>query len=695
MRRRRKKESTSDVDDAVDLQDRRSLSAERDIYSAEFEADAVDLLSRRSPASEGALEDDLNEAGLDMRRRSEPTHLTSSKPPRTEKALRDSSDRSVVSARTADDDKYRKRRRPRANSSPPAIRPERIESIRPERIEFKYSRQPRKRYLIPVSMLSGAALMLLMFYVFLPCFQADLSLSHCIDPSLSADFSRFIPFSLSLPNIPDAANYKDLLVMLSNVRENIGTMWEDAERPGKMDEFRNRSVLYPVVMIPGFTGSRLEMWQGTECMQNNFREHVWGGTAMLKHMTRPECWFRHMKLDQATGGDPIDLATGNRIRVRPAEGFAAADYFFEGYYVWGPMIQNLADIGYDAKSMVLQGYDWRLRTYLNEKRDMWYTRLKHRIESLVAVNGQPAVVATHSFGSVLFVQFLQWMEKTDPHWTRRNIHAQFNIAGPLLGLPKAATAYLSGESGEYLVSPLLSQLLGFFHRIFDKTARKQLLRTWGSIGDMLPTGGEAVWPDTLIRVRDVTVNESESVNFGITEVIALLKSQMLNYDAMKGTRSSILNNPLPSMPNFYCVYGTGKPTELDFEYLKNGDEYYFDLSHDNVISYTNGDGTVPLRGLAYPCHLWKKKKWHNPGKARVVIREKKHEPQSFASRGGVSSGDHLDIMGNHGLISDLLRIVTGETLEEEVHSDMSEILGGIDERLGADFIENGPLEGRN
>ena len=31
-----------------------------------------------------------------------------------------------------------------------------------------------------------------------------------------------------------------------------------------------------------------------------------------------------------------------------------------GFWVWAKMIENLADIGYDASSMHMASYDWRL-----------------------------------------------------------------------------------------------------------------------------------------------------------------------------------------------------------------------------------------------------------------------------------------------------------------------------------------------
>ena len=40
-------------------------------------------------------------------------------------------------------------------------------------------------------------------------------------------------------------------------------------------------------------------------------------------------------------------------KLRPAQGFEAADYFFPGYWVWNKVIENLAYLGYDNNNMLM------------------------------------------------------------------------------------------------------------------------------------------------------------------------------------------------------------------------------------------------------------------------------------------------------------------------------------------------------
>ena len=49
---------------------------------------------------------------------------------------------------------------------------------------------------------------------------------------------------------------------------------------------------------------------------------------------------------QGTGLDPEGVA------LRASEGLAAVDFLMPGYFVWGRIIEALADIGYDQNTVV-------------------------------------------------------------------------------------------------------------------------------------------------------------------------------------------------------------------------------------------------------------------------------------------------------------------------------------------------------
>lgn len=141
-------------------------------------------------------------------------------------------------------------------------------------------------------------------------------------------------------------------------------------------------------------------------------------------------------MNSTTGLDP------DGIKLRPAYGLEAADFVIGSYWVWGKIIENLADLGYDSNSMFMASYDWRLSPHLLEERDKYFTKLLSMIELARKTNNHHKVVlASHSFGSTLILYFFQWVSHPEggqksETWVDENIQAFINVAGPLLGLPK-------------------------------------------------------------------------------------------------------------------------------------------------------------------------------------------------------------------------------------------------------------------
>jgi len=69
----------------------------------------------------------------------------------------------------------------------------------------------------------------------------------------------------------------------------------------------------------------------------------------------------------------------------------------------------------------------------------------------------------------------------------------------------------------------------------------------------------------------------------------------------------------------------------------------------------------------------------------VYTREYLHKPTSIYTdpRGGIHTADHVDIMGNHGLIEDILSIVTDDiTVRQDlIHSSIKELSKSISDNL--------------
>jgi phospholipid:diacylglycerol acyltransferase len=275
---------------------------------------------------------------------------------------------------------------------------------------------------------------------------------------------------------------------------NLTSTDRQINRPGFLLAQEGAQAKYPLVIVPGFSTSGLEVWEGKSCAQSKFRQRMWGGIGTARGLiAEQDCWREHMALDPLTGVDP------EGIRLRAAQGFEAADYFMANYWVWGKLIESLADVGYDGTSMYMASYDWRLAFTLVEKRDGYFTRLRHTIEAMHKTQGRKVVLASHSMGSQLLLYFFAWVTADErnggggggPKWVDEHVHAYVNIAGPMLGVPKAACALLSGELRD--TSHFIGVLGSMMETFFARRRRKDLWNTWGSLWGMLPQGGDSIW----------------------------------------------------------------------------------------------------------------------------------------------------------------------------------------------------------
>lgn len=182
-----------------------------------------------------------------------------------------------------------------------------------------------------------------------------------------------------------------------------------------------------------------------------------------------------------------------------------------------------------------------------------------------------------------------------------------------------------------------------------------------------------------------------------------------------------LESALPYAPNvtFYNFYGVGKPTERAYYYsfrevkddfdIEETDHLSIDRVHlhidvdvdepesllTNGVQDSDGDGTVPLISLGFMAiRGWR---WpdesngstgyghiFNPGRSPMVLREYKHKPaRSFKDmRGGPDTGDHVDILGNHGLTLDILKIVSNnaQNMSDRILSNLVEYASRVELR---------------
>jgi phospholipid:diacylglycerol acyltransferase len=494
---------------------------------------------------------------------------------------------------------------------------------------------------------------------------------------------------LPIPKILNDEFVKNVTSILSPFSLYEPGVRECLTSPGRELFMKGMRANYSVIMIPGVVNSSLELWQGKPCAQKYFRQRVWGTLSMIRILLLDkDCWVQHMKLD-AVAQDP------EGVKVRAAQGLESSDFILPGFWVWGKIIQNLAEVGYDHKNLIMAPYDWRVDFLTLETRDGYLTRLKSIIEQQLLITGKKVVIISHSLGSILWLFFMQWVETnladSVPHghggnggegWIDKHIHAFVDIAGPKLGVPKSLSCIISGEMKDTVQLGKLETYV--LDRLLSKSERTSLFRTWVGPLVMLQKGGSAIW-DTCC---DRPCKSSESVP-GILEILnpkcdfspkythsdlfILLRKflpeevadrveKMYSLDFPVDSKELPLNkkivnkwsNPLEvSLPiapkmKIYSFYGIGKETERGYMY-KHLENSLCKLNATEVVMVVNilledleihlskglyhsdGDGTVPLISLGIMGASLWKKADYNPSNMKIITKEYKHEPSASVS----------------------------------------------------------------
>lgn len=460
-----------------------------------------------------------------------------------------------------------------------------------------------------------------------------------IIPLVSYLVSRDMSMSRRMSDLLDAFDYqlpefnfeglKYDSMLPADVKEHFDKLFSDSRRWFETLDFQvGRSLAaegakpkHPMILMPGIVSTGLESWTTSEDEAAYFRKRLWGSTSMIRNVLfDKEKWVKHLSLDTVTGLDPPG------VRVRAAKGLDAASYFAAGYWIWSKIIQNLAAVGYDINMIYLAAYDWRLSMYNLEERDHFFTQVKTQIELSSKVSGEKTVLCAHSMGSTVALYFFKWVEQeAGAAWIDQHIEGFINIAGTMLGVPKAMAALLTGEMRDTVqVPPLLSYLL---ERFFSSNERAALFRSWAGSASMLIKGGDAVWgndtgapddrPDAQVTQSHIyeyaargNVSEdahppessqsAKSEKFTADQALPWLM-QHAPSDFQKMVKTNYSNgierdpkqiernnkdqtkwsNPLevalPNAPNLkiYCVYGWGKPTERSY-WVRKGPNAYSD-----------------------------------------------------------------------------------------------------------------------
>jgi len=283
------------------------------------------------------------------------------------------------------------------------------------------------------------------------------------------------------------------------------------------------------------------------------------------------------------------------------------------------MIENFNDVGYDPSNMAMMAFDWRLAFPLVEERDGYFTKLKNQVEMFHDRHGEKVVLLSHSMGGVVVHYFYKWVTTPKEEggggggsdWVEKHLESYVNIAGALLGVPKAVAALMSGEMKD--TSILLGPAGDIAEQLFGRKLRKDMFATWGALWAMLPKGGDVVWdtvPDgqedlpmmivtdpnkdiTDEELKDVSDNEvvrkrlmefASKENHTASDLVDMLLTWGAGYgpdisaakfhkfkkedEVTREHWHDVTVTPLPDAPSskIYCLYGVGAETEVGYYY---------------------------------------------------------------------------------------------------------------------------------
>jgi phospholipid:diacylglycerol acyltransferase len=287
------------------------------------------------------------------------------------------------------------------------------------------------------------------------------------------------------------------------------------------------------------------------------------------------------------------------------------------------------------------------------------------------MSGKRAVIVCHSMGGNVWHYFMQWVShNVHNNWVNDYIHAEILVSSPLLGLPKAYYSLLTGNNRDF--TAIGTGLSGVVNHYFGFLTRRALWRTCSSLAMIMPIGGDAVWGEAVMnrpmaQLGNRSLSMEETYDLLAREGAVPEELQRIAPWLLEGIRASrpaasnsssindsppehmwanVLAVPLPFAPRMrkYAFYGVGVPTDFAGVLRKTGDEHESQQPRYVVHTEATRDGGFHLANGDYSCPV-------------MTL--------------GVSSGDHVDLLGNEELLADILLVASGGSVDERIVSNLT------------------------
>lgn len=199
------------------------------------------------------------------------------------------------------------------------------------------------------------------------------------------------------------------------------------------------------------------------------------------------------------------------------------------------------------------------------------------------------------------------------------------------------------------------------------------------------------WKTNLIKYTFDHKKIYNELKENVSNLIGNQKTKPTNTDFDAFKYIDPLKYKLPNAPNLklFSFYGTGLETERGYIYTVTKDNQLklnTNINNKNTrngVIVCDGDGTVPVFSCGYMHYRGWKRKNLNPAGIITVVREYENKFNIRKGlRGGPKTSEHVDILGNHSLMKDVMKICCGEEeeIKDNVISDLENICNEIDAR---------------
>jgi len=346
--------------------------------------------------------------------------------------------------------------------------------------------------------------------------------------------------------------------------------------------------LPPVVLVPGLTGSALEVRLNNahmphfECSSNT--DGKWTRAWLAPTMVIPreiDCLIARLTLTYNATSDSYSNLPGVEVRARGFPDDREHDFLYK--LEFETMLDHLkADLGYElGKNIFLAPYDWRLAgdAHAHPTNGVvgFYSQLQQLIEKAVSKTSQKVALVSHSLGCPTTLAFLHRFVSEE--WRATYIDGWVALSGPWLGSSMQAKAYIGGDT---LGVPILS------HDYVKPVQVNASSGVWLAPNPM--AFGET--PIITTPARNYTARDLPHLVSTIGKQAGGLQTVSL-LQKLSGDLPSL--QAFPSRVHMQNWYSTGVKTAERFEYSKEVTLGFNEAP--TKIHYGDGDGTVNIMSL--------------------------------------------------------------------------------------------------